>query len=236
MKDYRTLNNLYDLALKHAEPGHDFLLLSEAGSRMWGMGRPDSDHDVFVVYAEDTDKVLDGRASYKSYDVQGVEFGDTTVDFSFHECKKVVEQLLKGNVNYVQGVLSPQYVASHHSGHSLKALTNVELSKNLFNSVRGMAVSNFKDLKDGRYKAEKLQGADYLKKVNQVARLLQFGTNVLNGHPAEFKPTYLEDLNGLQGLFDELDTAYQSSNLAEKPEEVYFRNWLYNVRVELGQL
>jgi len=79
------------------------LLRTEVGSHMWRMNRPNSDDDYFEVYLGSTRHILLG-GSFRL--TQGRdELG--RLDWSCHELGVMVEQLIKGNINFIIGVNSP---------------------------------------------------------------------------------------------------------------------------------
>ncbi|HDM35643.1 MAG TPA: hypothetical protein ENG09_00110, partial [Candidatus Syntrophoarchaeum butanivorans] len=81
------------------------LITTVTGSHMWAMNRPDSDIDLFTVFQVPSKTILVGDSYEKSKFIQ--KNGE---DIHMHEVGKVVEMLIKNNVNFVWGVTSPLFV------------------------------------------------------------------------------------------------------------------------------
>ncbi len=154
------------------------LFETEVGSQMWGMARPDSDHDYFRCYVTPTDGILDG-----SVEAGGAHFFHSeTEDRQSHEVGRWVNELIRGNVNYMEGLFSPLVVSQRGDWlRDLKDLVFNHPSKAPFNSILGMANGNIH-----KYVAN---GKDpSLKRMNGVARTLQFGILYLRTGQISFDP------------------------------------------------
>ena len=188
------------------------------GSHVWKMNHKDSDVDIFQVYVEPTRRTLDATASKRSLFIQ-----KDNHDYAIHEAEQVVEQLLKGNINFIVGILSPEINVTSDPFNELRKITETNLSKNCFESIKGMAMHN-------QLKFEKA-GKMTEKKWNQLIRILDFGIRILDGKGAKFEPVS----GGFKGIFEvrlaHLQTAYDKSHLPEKPKADPFRDWLYNLRL-----
>jgi predicted nucleotidyltransferase len=190
---------------------------TNVGSHVWGMNHQNSDIDIFQVYIEPIRSVLDGTAKKKSYFVErGIN------DIAQHEIEVVINQLLKGNINFIVGVCSPIVNKSTLHFEMLKHITTMNLAKNCYHSINGMAVHNFKKYKD--------EMTD--KKYNQIIRILCFGINILQKKQTIFQAVtdgneerYLETLQLLKD-------SYETSTLPEKPDEKIFRSFLLQVRLK----
>lgn len=189
------------------------------GSHTWKMDHKGSDIDIFQIYADPTKSILMGTAKRKSYFIQ-----KDGVDIARHEVEKTVDMLLKGNINFIVGVLSPIVNKTSIEFADLRKITKANIAKNCYNSIRGCAVHN-------QMKYEK-EGKMTEKKWNQVIRMLDFGIRVLEKNEVKFEPTkdgfkemYLEKLLHLQ-------TSYNLSHLPEKPNPNPFRKWLLDLRLQ----
>lgn len=191
------------------------------GSHIWNMATPDSDLDLFRIYAEPTTAILNGTATKKSKFIQ-----ENGTDIAVHEVEKVVEQLLKGNMNFLIGVLSPLVVLDTGYLEELRKITLQNLSKNCFHSIYGMAKANYKKYIES--------GADTSeKRCNKICRFLVWGINILRHNKVSFKPFEGGTPEKVLELLEELKHAYEESQLPEKPQEEPFREWLLNLRKDI---
>ncbi len=191
---------------------------TNVGSHVWKMNHKGSDIDLFQIYVEPTKDVLNGTAKKKSYFNQ-----KNGIDIALHEAEPTINQLMKGNINFIVGVCSPLINKTSREFEILRNITLHNLSKNCFHSIHGMAVNNYE--KFGR--AEKLTE----KKWNQLVRVLDFGIRVLNGEGVRFDPV----TGGCKEVYvqklDQLAEAFNTSKLPERPNIEVFRTWLYDVRL-----
>lgn len=193
------------------------------GSHIWRMDTASSDRDMFRVYVASTEGILRGTANTKSEFVQEVEGEDLAV----HEVGKVVEQLLKGNVNFLIGVISPMLLSEHESADSflyeLQCIVRRTISKNCYKSIHGLGKHNYiKYLESGKDDSER--------RCNKICRVLAFGHNLLLTGNFEFTPFTGGTPEAVVEWLGLLDDAYKNSPLPEVPDEGPFRDWLYQVR------
>jgi len=199
------------------------LFTTLVGSHLWHMNDEDSDRDLFRVYVASTEGILRGTVDTKSKFVQE---GDD-VDIAVHEVGTVVSQLLKGNVNFLIGVMSPILVSEHKCVDSflydLQAIVRRTISKNCYRSIRGLGKHNYiKYIVSGKDDSER--------RCNKICRVLAFGHNLLLTGDFGFTPFTCGTPENVVELLGLLDDAYWFSSLPEKPEEEFFRDWLYQVR------
>jgi len=189
------------------------------GSHTWKMNHKDSDIDIFQIYTDPTKSILNGTAKKKSYFIQ-----KDGVDIARHEAEKVVGMLLQGNINFIVGVLSPEINISSNEFELLRIITKENLAKNCYHSIHGCAIHN-------QMKYEKA-GKITEKKWNQLIRILDFGSRILNDKGVKFEPVK----NGFKELYLEkliyLDASYKLSHLPEKPNPRPFRSWLLDLRLQ----
>jgi len=212
------------------------LFTTTIGSHLWSMEHANSDTDLFQVYVASTEDILKGTANLKSIFIQ-----KDNVDTHKHEVGKVIEQLLKGNLNFLVGVVSPIvnacYAYEEPIGdgsceyemklplYELQKIVKENIAKNCYHSIHGLAVGNYK-----KYIESGLDNTP--QRCAKVLRTLAFGITLLYTGKFEFAPKTGEDgaetiIRWLGGL----EQAYKSSTLPEKPNEKPFREWLYNIRM-----
>jgi predicted nucleotidyltransferase len=192
---------------------------TNVGSHVWQMNHKDSDIDTFQIYTEELQNILNGTAKRKSYFTEK-ENGIT--DIAIHEIEIVINQLLKGNINFIVGVCSPLILKTTKEFEILRNLTTNHLAKNCYHSINGLAVHNFK-----KYENELTE-----KKLNQIIRTLFFGINILKHNKIIFQP----NTNGTTEKYFEtlelLKESFENSSLPEEPEEKPFRDFLLNLRLK----
>jgi len=189
------------------------------GSHMWGMNHKDSDIDYFICYSVPTRDILSGVANIKSsHTKHGI------ADYAKHEVGIVVNQLLKGNVNFLWGVMSPVVEKSSKWHRELKRIVKKNVSKNCYNSIYGLAVHNYKKyIESGRDVSEK--------RCNIIARTIEFGINLLSSRKIVFRPVHSATPEMIENMLDCLYGALLDSSLPDKPNEKPFREWLLNYRL-----
>jgi len=188
------------------------------GSHIWKMNTPKSDEDYFKVYMDTTEDVFRGTAKYKSYFTQ-----DNGVDVHSHEIKKVIEQILKGNINFIIGITSSIIIETTKHFDELRHLTFRNLSKNTYHSIHGMSKHNYQ-----KYIIEKEDTSE--RKCNQILRALEFGITLLKYRKIEYKPFTDGTPELILKKMDELDKAYEKSTIPEKPNEDELRDYLCKMR------
>lgn len=211
----------------------NILLTTEYGSTAWGMARPDSDVDIFAMFAVDPRKLLDGthseaQRSHRAREVDYSHDGPVKDKVVAHEAANVVHLLLDGNINALTNVLSPKVHYMSVEALMLRDIVRDNLSKNIFASTNGMNAHNVK-----RYLRRSDTEGEVLteKKSGQIMRAVQFATRILEGGTPEFKPVFGATFDDCVKALDDLKTAYDNSNLPERPDEAPYREWLYNLRM-----
>lgn len=202
------------------------------GSYMWKMDKPDSDLDYFICYLAPTKEILNGTAKTNSYVKQ-----EGNNDYAYHEVGKVVDELIKGNVNFLWGVMSPIIKSAYGDIPisdrmcpllELKMIVQTNLAKNCYHSIHGLAKHNYE-----KYIAS---GKDTSKKrCNTIVRTLYFGINLLNLKRFIFEPIVKATPIDIREGLAFLDEAYEDSKLPEKPNENPYHDWLLALRLsDLG--
>lgn len=200
---------------------------TNVGSHVWSMNRPDSDVDVFTAYIIPSSDILSGKnksgGSHNSHTEE--------VDKVSHEIGKVIDELIKGNINFLIGTLSPIVISEH--GNYLRTLKEIVIehgqTKSCVNSIRGLAVSNYKKYVIG---SDTSREYPLTKKCNTINRTLLFGINLLNGNGFEFKPVKNQTPEDVKSLLEEFDKVVENSKLPEKTDPEPFRNYLLDLRIK----
>jgi len=201
------------------------------GSHMWQMNRPDSDLDLYICYIADFRSFLVGNLHMSGHQTITEE-----VDVSKFEIGHIVNQIQKGNLNHLMGVMSPVVDQSSYALIELQELITKHPTKNAFNSIKGLAQHNIK-----HFLEEKKQGvADdfklFFKKLNTITRSLRFGITLLEKGIFEFKPTKDTDPLVAYDLVKELEIAYQNSSLPLSYDLDIYEDYLLRVRFNEANL
>lgn len=196
------------------------------GSHMWGVQHEGSDEDRFVCYAAPTKDVL--RYAVPIGDVptgRGFQFHGDKTDTSIHEAGTVVNQLVRGNVNFLWGVMSPIVVKTSPWHEELEEIVKRNVAKNCYNSIHGLAVHNY-----SKYVESKKDQSE--KRCNTIVRTINFGIHLLNWGEFNFIPTIKVKPQDVWDAIKKLDEVYLNSQLPERPNEAEYREWLYRLRVD----
>ena len=209
---------------------HHIKTLSLFGSVTRDDLRPDSDVDLFSAYIIPTKDILSGKnRGYGSHCSGSSGAGEE--DKVSHEIGKIVDELIKGNINFLVGTLS-SLVISHHEIDTLTELKHIVeeygQTKTCTHSIRGLAVHNYRKYVIGSDTAR-----DYplTKKCNSINRVLLFGINLLNGNGFEFKSVTNQTPEDVKVLLEEFDKAVITSKLPDKTNPEPFRNYLFKLRM-----
>lgn len=199
------------------------------GSHMWGMQHKGSDIDQFICYTAPAKTLLDGTAEERGY-LRSFVVKENGKDIVYHEASKVVEQLIKGNVNFLWGVMSPRVIESSGCHEELKRIVGRNLAKNCYHSIRGLAVHNYKKyIQSGRDPSEK--------RCNTIVRTINLGICILNEGLFKFSSTFGATPDDVLKRVKALERAYSASKLPERPNAAEFREWLLKLRLaELGEV
>lgn len=201
------------------------LFKTNIGSHMWSMNTPDSDMDIFVAYIVPSEDILKGNAEANSKHIKNPE---TNEDIVYHEIGTIIEQFIKGNVNFLWGVMSPIVIPPKRENHlKLRDILSKNLSKNYYNSIHGLAQDNYNKylyLKDKDIYNEKI--------CNTIVRTLQFGITLLSEGVLKFEPVWNMNKEDVLYYIDCLDDTFEKSKLPEKPDENMFKNFLLDLRLK----
>jgi predicted nucleotidyltransferase len=208
------------LSEKESTQPRTVLFLTVIGSHIWKMNTETSDHDLMQCYVASTREFLMQTADTHSKHYIDENSND---DYAIHEIGQIIEQLLKGNINFLIGVMSPIVEYSTPFFNELRYLTASTISKNCYNSIHGLGLGNFaKYINSGVDPSQK--------RINTICRLLTFGCIVLHTGEFKFEPFWTGTAELIPQLLDQLDIARDESPLPDRPPEEPFRDLLYRIR------
>lgn len=193
------------------------------GSHIWQMNHDKSDIDLFRCYQLSSKEILLGETPKNTFDqsVKGLDIQES-------EISTVINELKHNNLNYLLAVHSPIVLFDNFNIlKRLKAISSSCLSKEAYNSIHGLALSNYK-----KYIESGIDTSE--SRCNKVARTLLFGMTLLDKGRIEFKPSYGNTPETVKALISELDNAKEDSNLSEKcsPEQAQkFEQLLEELRI-----
>ena len=195
------------------------------GSTLYGMNGPNSDIDYFKVYVDLSDDILLGIADQKSSSYKDSDGND----IASHEIGHVINNLLKGNINYIQGVTSPLVHSGANDVYPLNVLTRATISKNCFGSINGLAKGNYEKYIIKNTKGRHEGGLQ--KKINIICRELEVGIHIMDTGKIDFlnhKSFYgVEDI---EGLLEDFIISKENSSLPDYPPTFPFHDYLLDIR------
>jgi predicted nucleotidyltransferase len=193
------------------------------------MNTPESDIDIFSAYIVPTKDILSGvNSGYGSHCSGSADPGK--IDKVSHEIGKIVEQLIKGNINYLIGTLSPLITFQHNKWLSeLKSIVfEYGQTKACTHSIRGLAVHNYKKYVVGSDTAREYP---IIKKCNTINRTLLFGINLLAGNGFKFTPVIKQTPEDVRRMLQKFDYAVIESELPERNNPKPFHDYLLKIRL-----
>jgi len=203
----------------------DYLFITEVGSRMWGMDKPDSDYDIFHVFQQPSSEYLRTSTFEKTRAAKSYIYENKEIDAQYMEIGHLVNLLKKGNVNAIWSVCSPIVHMDSEWLVKLREITINNISKSSYASINGMAHSQLNDA------IKRATVKDPMKSKATTMRTLQFGVTMLMNHKIEFKPPEDEVTNENIGKwFRLLDVAKEKSMLPDEVNVKPFEDFLYDIR------
>ena len=213
---------------------NEILFSTIIGSHLWGMNDQDSDIDIFQVYVASTKDILKGVGNLKSkHSFENTKSNslydqpyNNTIDTMSHEIGKVIDQLIKGNINFLLGVLSPMITKPSPWLEKLRELVIDNKNKLCYHSIKGLATHNYeKYIKSGKDTS--------IDRCMKIGRYLNFGCTLFTTGEYEFQPPSLSPHPfEIEEWIKRLDIAYLSSALPITVNEEEFRNLLLELRLE----
>lgn len=204
------------------------LWTTNVGSHAWKMNRPDSDIDLFTACVVPTVDILSGRnRGHGSHNFQSED-----EDHVSHEIGKIVNELIKGNINFLVGTLSNLiiYQQNDYLTELRQILEEHGQTKACTHSIKGLAVHNYRKyiVNCNTDKKDQL----LTKKCNMINRTLLFGINVLEGSGFIFTSIKNQTPHDVKELIDYFDDAIINSPLPETTDKKPFQDWLLRVRLK----
>ena len=204
------------------------------GSHLWKMNDKDSDIDMFQVYVAPTEDILKGVGNLKSkHSFEETESNslynhpyNSTIDIMSHEIGKVIDQLIKGNINFLIGVLSPMVVKPSPWLEKLRKLIVDNKNKLCYHSIKGLATHNYeKYIKSGIDTS--------VDRCMKIGRYLNFGCTLFTTGEYVFEPPlFCAHPFEIEYWIAKLDRTNISSALPIGVSEEDFRNLLLEIRLE----
>jgi hypothetical protein len=200
------------------------LFISCVGSHMWGMENEESDIDLVMIYIAPTRSILRGERIPSTIRQEIAARGGEVYDTLGWEIGHLINQLIKGNVNAIWYVTSPLHVKPSPIQEELSRLVQANLSRETYQSIKGMAESQIKSETGG----SKKPGKGY----RTALRTINFGIALLSEARICFAPVLHTPKAGeVSEKMRQLEEAYESSRLPDLPDEDAFRDYLMRLRM-----
>ena len=213
------------------------------GSRAFGTAFPDCDYDYYGVFTRPLSDILSIRAGTgrDSYQHQTEE-----QDFTFHELGKFLKLALKGNPTILDTLYSPYVTYADGIGRWLHEHRYRLLSKRVLRSYVGYA-GNQLDRYDRGVRLHSATGKATAKYLSHAIRLLwgglhlaQYGDFTVRLPKAVIEQIQLIRLQQptsvigqMQDMLDKLKQAIPTAAIRDAPDEKYFDDFLYRVRMDM---
>lgn len=204
------------------------LFISCTGSHMWGMNTAESDIDLVIIYIAPTRSLLRGESILPTVRQRITAHRGEIYDTLGWEIGHLINQLIRGNVNAIWYATSPLVIRPSAVQEELSALVRANLSRATYRSIRGMAESQIRS--EGKPSNDpKIAGKGY----RTAIRTIEFGIRLLSEGRICFSPATGEPGADMvwEGL-RQLEEAYESSPLPDRPDEDVFRDFLIRLRLE----
>jgi len=209
------------------------------GSHMWGMEQEGSDLDVMEVYIAGSEEFLMRKGGIYEGGKRSELYGGM-IDIVKYEIGFFIENLIKGNCNFIWGLMSPLVVfrkgasitslqidAYSNELEELREIFKDNLSKACYHSIKGLAMQNAR-----KYLERDRHTKKWMKKLTLICRTVEFGINLIKNKKILFKKADDNTMYGYSSLMNKLDKAYEDSDLPEKTDEQPFLDYLLKLRLE----
>lgn len=132
---------------KNKYPDLKIIFLSLSGSHLFGTDTKHSDYDLRGCFAYKTkDILLNPNKSNKT-----IDFKYKDVEITFHEVQKFLKLIDKGNMNFIEEVLSPLNIITSEEHEKIKEIAKESMTKELFVHVQGMSIHTKKHAEKEEY-------------------------------------------------------------------------------------
>jgi len=202
------------------------LFITNVGSHLWKMNRPDSDVDLYKVYIAPSENFLLGKMHMGGH--EGKSGNTETVSF---EVGHVIKQLKGGNLNHLLGVMSNIILETSSEHAELQKILSENIGKNCYHSIHGMSWHNYKRYFEDSPKT-RLDELEYKKKLGQIGRVIKFGINLLRGGGFMFESYQPKSWWDIRKMLEELDESYKTSLLPEQSDGEVFDDFLLRLRLK----
>ena len=211
-----------------AESRMKTLFISCVGSHMWGMNSLESDIDLVMIYIAPTRSLLRGEKILPTVRQQITARGGEIYDTLGWEIGHLINQLIKGNVNAIWYATSPLLIKPSIFQEELSALVRANLCRETYHSIKGMTESQIKSEEKPAGKL-RIAGKGY----RTALRTVNFGIKLLLAGKICFTPVlHTPKAEEVMEKMQQLDEAYASSLLPDRPDEDAFRELLLRLRME----
>jgi predicted nucleotidyltransferase len=204
------------------------LFISCVGSHMWSMQNEESDIDLVMIYIAPTRTLLRGERISPTARQQITARGGEIYDTLGWEIGHLINQLIKGNVNAIWYVTSPLVIKPSNIRDELSALVHANLCRQTYHSIKGMAESQIKS-EEKPMENPKVAGKGY----RTALRTINFGIELLTEDRICFAPVlHTPGAGEVMEKMRQLDEAYETSCLPDRPDEDAFREFLLRLRMD----
>jgi len=219
--------NLQELA-EIANNRMKILFINCVGSHMWGMQNEESDIDLVMIYIAPTRALLRGERISPTARQQITSRGGEIYDTLGWEIGHLINQLIKGNVNAIWYVTSLLVIKPSIIQEDLSALVQANLCRQTYHSIKGMAESQIKS-EEKPADNPKAAGKGY----RTALRTINFGIELLTEGRICFAPVlHTPGAGEVMEKMRQMDEAYETSRLPDRPDEEAFREFLLRLRMD----
>lgn len=196
----------------------------QVGSKAFGLSNESSDDDIRGIFLPPADRHWSLHAV-----PQQIEFNDGQLDEVFWELEKFLRLALKANPNILETLWTPMVLESSPIGSRLRQMRNKFLSKHIYKTYSGYAISQFRRMKNSFQK----KGTFKTKHAMHLIRLLHSGIGALRTGEimvdvSEFRSELLAIRNA-QYSFEEVEKmagelnkqfadAFEATDLPDQPD------------------
>ncbi len=189
--------------------GERTILLTEIGSRCFGDHHERSDLDLFEVHVDPLREVL-----FRGPSTSGRHLRSGRVDLHSYEVSHVVREIVRGNVNFLIGVLSPIILFSTKEGSLLRDVTSANIHKGFYRSIEGIVKARLK--------------AGSEKDIRMARRYISLGFSLVRDG--------VLSLSSFEGDLEELRREFTSSSLKKRADEEELIDAVVRIRLTMAGL
>ena len=238
------MENVFEKTVKNRIGLNDSKLLfcTISGSNKHNLSKPEnSDTDYWGIYQTPTSKQISLNVPKSTVSCGGNEDKENFPDHTFHELKKYIELLVKGNPEAVETLFIPDHygVTSSPEFERIKELRKGLLTKKLLKGYIGFLKSNLSKVKKGTSKKSKKM-YHVFRMIFECRRILNGGSPIVyfpDGEEREFimkirndETDLLDLINIAERHVEELEEKEDSSELPEKADSGPFDELLVEIR------